>query len=180
MKRWMIAVLTACMALPVMAQEDALKGLPGYIDFGQLNSAYGEPKVNITIGGTLLNFVGAMAAKEDPEAAAVFNGLKGVRVSTYATAGDTGAALDQLNSVKKKLQSSDWEPVVQVNDDGGEYVQIFLKINGEAIDGLVLMAVDDEEAVFINVLGSLDPAQLSQVMDSFDVDIDPNIELNVH
>ena len=69
MKRLLIAVLTAFMSLPVMAQEDALKDLPGYIDFGELTSVYGEPKVNITIGGTLLNFVGAMAAKEDPEAA---------------------------------------------------------------------------------------------------------------
>ena len=87
MKRFIIAVLTACMALPVLAQEDALKDLPGYIDFGELTSAYGEPKVNITIGGTLLNFVGAMASKEEPEAAQVFSQLKGVRVSTYATGG---------------------------------------------------------------------------------------------
>lgn len=177
MKRVLIAVLTAFMALPVLAQEDELKALPGYIDFGELTAAYGEPKVNITIGGTLLNFVGAMAQKEDPEAAAVFSGLKGVRVSTYATAGDTAAAVSQLKSVKSKLQSSDWEPVVQVNEDD-EQVQIFLKISGEMIDGLVLMAVDSEEAVFINVLGSLDPMQLSQVMESFDVDIDPNININ--
>ncbi len=178
MKRLMIAVLTAFLAFPVFAQEDALKDLPGYIDFGPLNSAYGEPKVNITIGGTLLNFVGAMAAKEDPEAAQVFSQLKGVRVSTYDTAGDPAAAMEQLKAVKSKLQSSDWEPVVQVNEDG-EQVQIFLKISGELIDGLVLMAVDGEEAVFINVLGSLDPMQLSQVMENFDVDIDPNMEINI-
>ena len=47
----------------------------------------------------------------------------------------------------------------------------------EHLDGLVLMAVDSEEAVFINVLGSLDPMQLSQVMENFDVDIDPNIKI---
>jgi hypothetical protein len=179
MKRLMIAVLTAFLAFPAFAQEDALKDLPGYIDFGQLNSAYGEPKVNITIGGTLLNFVGAMAAKEDPEAAQVFSQLKGVRVSTYNTAGDPAAAMEQLQAVKSKLQSSDWEPVVQVNEDG-EQVQIFLKISGELIDGLVLMAVDGEEAVFINVLGSLDPMQLSQVMQNFDVDIDPNMEIDIN
>ena len=178
MKRLMIAVLTAFMTLPALAQEDALKDLPGYIDFGELTSAYGEPKVNITIGGTLLNFVGAMASKEDPDAAQVFSQLKGVRVSTYATGGDIAAALDELNSVKMKLQESDWEPVVQVNDEG-EHVQIFLKIAGELIDGLVLMAVDEEEAVFINVLGSLDPMQLSQVMENFDVDIDPNITVDI-
>jgi hypothetical protein len=178
MKRIIIAVLTACMALPAMAQEDALKDLPGYIDFAELTSAYGEPKVNITIGGTLLNFVGAMASKEDPDAAQVFSQLKGVRVSTYATGGDVAAAVDELNSVKQKLQQSAWEPVVQVNDEG-EHVQIFLKIDGDLIDGLVLMAVDDEEAVFINVLGSLDPMQLSQVMENFDVDIDPKITVDI-
>lgn len=178
MKRLMIAVLTAWMAIPAVAQEDALKDLPGYIDFGELNSAYGDPKVNITIGGTLLNFVGVMAAKKDPEAAQVFSQLKGVRVSTYATGGDTAAALAQLNDVKNELQNSAWEPVVQVNDDG-DHVQIFLKVEGDLIDGLVLMAVDNEEAVFINVLGSLDPMQLSQIMDNFDVDIDPNLDLNM-
>ena len=54
----------------------------------------------------------------------------------------------------------------------------FLKIAGEAIDGLVLMAVDDEEAVFINIIGSLDPSELSQVMDNFDVDLD-NVDINL-
>ena len=178
MKRLLIAVMTAFLACPAFAQEDALRDLPGYIDFGELNSAYGEPTVNITIGGTILNFVGAMARNEDPEAAALFSKLKGVRVSTYNTEGDSRAAVDQLNSVKSTLQSADWEPVVQVND-GEEQVQIFLKIAGEAIDGLVLMAVDEEEAVFINVIGSLDPNELSQVMDNFDVDVgDINIDLD--
>lgn len=177
MKRLLVAVLTAFIALPVLAQEDALKDLPGYIDFGELASAYGEPKVNITIGGTLLNFVGLMAAKEDPEAGELFSGLRGVRVSTYNTGGDPAAAMAELKEVKSKLQASDWEPVVQVNEDG-EQVQIFLKTAGEVIDGLVLMAVDSEEAVFINVLGSLDPAQLSQVMDSFNVDIDADVTVD--
>jgi hypothetical protein len=178
MKRFLIAVLTACIALPAFGQEDALKDLPGYINFGELTGAYGEPKVNITIGGSILNFVGAMAKQDDPEAAAVFNKLKGIRVSTYNTQGDSAAAMEQLNSVKKTLQSASWEPVVQVNDEG-EQVQIFLKMAGEGIDGLVLMAVDNEEAVFINVIGSLNPAELSQVMDNFDVDLgDVDIQID--
>lgn len=176
MKLFLIAVITAFLSLPVTAQEDALKDLPGYIDFNELASVYGEPQVNIAIGGTLLNFVGAMAAKEDPELGPVFSQLKGVRVSTYATGGNAMTAIDELTSVKSDLQSANWMPVVQVNDDG-EHVQIFLKLNGELIDGLVLMAVDSEEAVFINVLGNIDPMQLSQVMANFDVDLDPVINL---
>jgi hypothetical protein len=179
MKRIFITAVCAFLALPAMAQEDALKDLPGFVDFGEMNSIYGEPKVNISIGGTLLNFVGAMTKNDDPDTGALFSKLKGVRVSVYAT-GDAGAAaaLDQVNHVKSSLQASSWEPVVQVNDDG-EQVQIFMKMNGEKMDGLTLMAVDEEEAVFINVIGQLDPQELAQVMDNFDIDIEDALEVDI-
>lgn len=177
MKRFLIAVICTVLALPAVAQEDALRDLPGYVDFGGLNEIYGEPKVNISIGGALLNFVGAMAKNEDPQAAAIFSKLKGVRVSVYATGGDAAAALDQVSSVKRSLTGSNWAPVVQVNEEG-EQVQIFMKMNGEVMDGLTLMAVDDEEAVFINVIGQLDPNELAQLMDNFDVNVGGDLDLN--
>ncbi|MFT5140036.1 MAG: hypothetical protein ACI9H8_002338 [Lysobacterales bacterium] len=172
MKRLFIALACTFLALPAMAQEDALKDLPGFVDFGEMNDIYGEPKVNISIGGALLGFVSAMARNEDPEAAAIFSKLKGIRVSVYSTENaDTNAAFDQVALVKSSLQSLNWEPIVQVNDDG-EQVQIFMKMEGEKMNGLTLMAVDDEEAVFVNVIGQLDPNELSQLMDKFNVDLD--------
>jgi len=178
MKRFLIALFCTTLALPAVAQEDALRDLPGFVDFGGLNEIYGEPKVNISIGGALLRFVGAMAKNEDPEAAAIFSKLKGVRVSVYATGGNAAAALDQVSSVKKSLSALQWAPIVQVNDEG-EQVQIFMKMNGEVMDGLTLMAVDDEEAVFINVIGQLDPNELAGLMDDFDVDIGGGLDINV-
>ena len=180
MKRFLITAVCALLALPVMAQEDALRDLPGFVDFGEMNSIYGEPKVNISIGGTLLSFVAALAKNDDPEAAAIFSKLKGVRVSVYATE-DAGAAaaLDQVARVKSSLSASSWEPIVQVND-GGEQVQIFMKMNGAVMDGLTLMAVDDEEAVFINVIGQLDPNELAQVMDNFDIDIEDAMDPDIN
>ncbi|MBT8061248.1 MAG: DUF4252 domain-containing protein [Xanthomonadales bacterium] len=179
MKRIFVTIMCAFLALPAMAQEDALKGLPGFVDFGELNSIYGEPKVNISIGGALLRFVGAMAQHEEPEAAAIFSKLKGVRVNVYATDGDASAALDQVASVKSRLSGSNWQPVVQVNEDG-EQVQIFMNFEGDVMNGLTLMAVDDEEAVFINVIGQLDPEELSQLMDNFDVDIGDSMHIDVN
>lgn len=180
MKRFFITAVCALLAFPVIAQEDALKDLPGFVDFGEMNSIYGEPKVNISIGGTLLNFVGAMAENDDPKTAAIFSKLKGIRVSVYNTEDvGAGAALDQVSHVKGLLQSSDWDPVVQVNDEG-EQVQIFMKMNGNNVDGMTLMAVDDEEAVFINVIGQLDPHELSQVMDNFDIDIEDALEVDIN
>ncbi len=179
MKRFFITAVCTLLALPAMAQEDALKDLPGFVDFGEMNSIYGEPKVKISIGGALLGFVGAMTENDDPETAAIFNKLKGIRVSVYSTE-DAGAdaALEQVDHVKSMLQNSNWEAIVQVNDDG-EQVQIFMKMNGNKMDGLTLMAVDSEEAVFINVIGQLDPKELSQVMDNFDIDIEDAMEIDI-
>jgi hypothetical protein len=34
------------------------------------------------------------------------------------------------------------------------------------------MAVEETEAVFVNVIGDINPAELERVMDNFDVDMD--------
>lgn len=168
-------VLGLALAAPVTAQEDAIKGLPGYVDFGELMSVYGEPKVMINLGGSILKFVGGMS-KDDPETAALLDKLKGVRINVYAVDGNPDAALQKVSQVKGLLQSGSWEPIVQVNEDG-EQAQIFIKFSGDVMEGLTVMAVDAEEAVFINIIGQMDPAQLSQMMDNFDVDIDADLDL---
>jgi hypothetical protein len=167
-----LAALAALLALPAMAQEDELKALPGYVDFGSLEAVYGEPKVMINVGGFLLSFMTA-AAKEDPEAAAVMEGLEGVRISIWSTEGQVDPALDQVKDVRAMLSAQNWEPIVQVNEQD-EQVQIFMKADGEGMQGLTVMAVNAEEAVFLNILGSIDPDKLGEVMDQFDVGVDVN------
>lgn len=176
--KWMVSVLTACLALPAMAQQDSLKDLPGYIDFGEMSAVYGEPKVMINIGGSILNFVVKMADEGDGDTADMMKNLKGVRIQVYSTEGqDATAALDQVSTMKGILSAQNWEPIVQVNEDG-EQAQIFLKLSDDQMQGLAVMAVNEEEAVFINIIGMLDPAQLGQVMDNFDIDIDDHVEVD--
>lgn len=179
MKKWMktgLALLAGLvLALPATAQEDALKGLPGYVDFGGLQGVYGEPTVMINLGGSILKFVGSMA-EHDPEASALLENLKGVRINVYSVNGNTEAALQKVSQVKSMLAGSQWEPIVQVNEEG-EQVQIFVKFSDDVMEGLTVMAVDNEEAVFINIIGQLDPAKLSQLMENFDVDIDTVLDV---
>lgn len=164
-----VALLATFLTLPALAQEDELKALPGYVDFGSLEAVYGEPKVRVNIGGFLLSFM-AQAAKSDPEAAAIMEGLEGVRINIYSTGGQVAPAMDQLQDVKNMLSAQNWEPIVQVNEDG-ENVQIFMKADGEGMQGLTVMAVNAEEAVFLNILGTIDPEKIGAVMEQFDVDV---------
>ena len=173
LKPILTVILTALLALPAWAQEDAMKGLPGYVDFGSLTALYGEPSVEIAVGKSLLSMVSAFAASEDPEAAGLFKRLQGVRVQVFETAELPEGALEQVNAVASKLSGSGWEPVVKVSSKD-EQVRIFMKINGEMVEGITVMAVDEQEAAFINVIGNLNPAELEKVMDNFDVDINGN------
>lgn len=167
----------ALVAMPVMAQEDELKGLAGYIDFGDLSATYGEPKIAINIGGTLLQFVGAMTEESDTEASQIMSQLKGVRVFGYPITNDPAVAREKFVEVKSTLRSKGWEPVVQVNEDD-EQVLIYMKMNGQSMEGMTVMTVDEEEVMFINIIGVLDPQQLGRVMDNFDIDIDDAIEVD--
>jgi len=176
-KTLLTGALCALVAMPVMAQEDELKGLAGYIDFGDLSATYGEPKISINIGGTLLQFVGAMTEESDAEASQIMSQLKGVRVFGYPITNDPTVAKEKFGEVKSTLRSKGWEPVVQVNEDD-EQVLIYMKMDGQSMEGMTVMTVDEEEVMFINIIGKLDPKELGRIMDNFDIDIDDAIEVD--
>ncbi len=159
------------LSLTAVAQEDELKDLPGYVDFGDLSSMYGEPKIIINLGGTMLSFVSMMSSSESPETAELISKLKGVRVQIYATDENVDAALNQFSKVKNRLKSAGWEPIVQVNEDD-EQVLLYIKMKDGNMEGLTVMVVDGEQAVFVNVIGQLNPAELGRVMRALDVNMD--------
>ena len=170
-----IGFFCTLLALPAMAQEDELKDLPGYVNFGDLSATYGEPKITINLGGTMLNFVGMMSKSESPETSEMISKLKGIRVQIYGLDENIDAARSQFSQVKGELKSSGWEPIVQVNEDD-EQVLVYMKAEAGNMEGMTVMVVDNEEAVFVNIIGQLNPEELGRVMDSFDVDVDVDLD----
>lgn len=177
LKTVLLSAFCALLSLPVMAQEDELKKLDGYVDFGDLSATYGEPSISINIGGTLLQFVGAMSESSDPEAAKIMSELKGVRVFGYPISEDASVAKQKFTEVKSTLKKKGWEPVVQVNERD-EQVLIYMKLNESVMEGMTVMTVDKEEVMFINIIGKLDPKQIGKVMDGFDVDFHGKVDVD--
>jgi hypothetical protein len=167
----LIACLAAFLALPAMAQEDELKAYPGYVEFGELDAIFGEPTTTINIGGSMLGFVGALSAKEDPEAASIFKRLHGVRVSVFENQDIPDEGLEFVKKVSSELSDKGWESVVSVNS-AEEQVRILMKINGELVEGITVIAVEQNEAVFVNVIGNISPDEIEKVMNNVNVDID--------
>ena len=172
------ALLTLLLtALPALAadEEADLSDRPGYVDFSVLAESYGEPRVMIDLGSSLLQLVGAMK-HDDPVAEEALRSLESVRIHVYNTAGDTAPAEKRIEHVNEVLSAAAWEKIVRVREPG-EQVDIYVKHSDERIEGVTVMALDGEEAVFINILGSIAPEQLATVVGEFDHGVGADIAL---
>lgn len=138
----------------------------GYIDLGRFKAIEGCEFVEVDLGSPLLKFASRFVAHEDQKAAALIGGLKRVRVNVVgyndATCADT---TDRLHTFRTELLSAGWQQIVTARGSGkAEDVAIFVKLAGdEAIEGLVVTVLDSSshEAVFVNVVGSINAEQLS-------------------
>lgn len=172
MKYLVLIFMALLLGASAWAQSTRLEDMPGYVDFGSLDTIYGEPRVMINIGGPLMQLLSAAAQhSDDPQAAALMRDLEGVRINIYNTAGNQGPALAQMGKARAALEARQWQPFVQVNEDG-ENVQMFTRIEGDKMQGMAIMVVNEEEAVFLNILGEIDPAQVGRVVDQLNVGVD--------
>lgn len=148
----------------------------GQIDFADLSAFYGEPKVEINLSANLMKMIGSFANHKDPEVAEILSNLEFIKVRVYQLNGKVEKAVNTVNGVSRKLQAAKWETLVTVNDnEDNQKVRIFSKTTNNIIDGVVVMVVSPEkdagEAVFINIVGEIDPDKIAKITDNLDIDI---------
>ena len=154
-----------------LAQENKdVKEAPGYIDFENLDLFKGiEKKVEVSIKGPLLKFVSKASATEDPELSKLLENLKLIKVDVFPIDKTITSEVESIiNRVSKELESKNWERMVRVKDKE-DRVEIYNQFIGEQLSGLVVMAVSDNEAVFVNIIGNIDPEQLGKLGDKFGI-----------
>lgn len=164
---------TAAWAQP--AREEILKH-PGYFDFGDISEySDGEELVEIDLTQPLLSFVGRLAEGEEPELADLLSELLlvNVRVFSYDRRDEADLA-DHMETIADRLRSGSWQNIVRVR--GTETVNVFVQIQNQdgdpedmILSGLAVLAMEDEEAVFVNVVGNFGMEEISRVGRHFDI-----------
>lgn len=146
----------------------------GEVIFDDLSSFYGEPKVEVNLSSGLMSMVGAFAKSEDPEIAEILSKLEFIKVRVYNLNGNFENANATVDSLTKQLRANQWDVLVTVNEDG-QKVRVFSKSTQNVIDGIVVMVVAPEEqageAVFINIVGEIDPNKIAKITDKLGVDL---------
>lgn len=140
---------------------------PGFAEFDSLGIGDTDRTVALSIGPALLR-IAARHTEEDPETQALLRALDGVRVRVYELTGDGHRVERRLQRMSTKLEQDGWTPVALVHGED-EVVHMLLRSRRTDILGMVVMVVDDTEAVLVNVMGNLPPEMFGQAMVALDL-----------
>jgi hypothetical protein len=167
--------LTLCF-LSLLLTAPAYANEKGQIDFADLSSHYGEPKVEVNLSASLMKLIGRFANSEDPEIGDILSKLESIKVRVYDLKGELEKANSTIDRVSGELKADDWETLVTVNNnEDNQKVRVFSKSTLKVIDGVVVMVVSPEkeggEAVFINIVGEIDPEKIGKVVETLDIDL---------
>ncbi len=174
------------------AQSDSkgdFRSEPGYVDlsiFAEVTG--GEETVEIHLTQPLLSIAKWAVQEEDPELAEMLGSLKLLHVNVYSfEPGSEKSLSGRVEEVSGQLEALGWERIVKVNKTDERW-DIHVKMDeaggtdgAPKFHGLVIVGMGGEdadmrygdgneiEAVFVNVVGDLDFAQLSKLGQHFDI-----------
>ncbi len=168
----------------VAAQDNAIRNHPGFFDFDVIPASIQiEPNVEINIKGALLRLAAEATTREDPELAEMLGKLKLIRVFTYENDGWTDEQRGQFTDIARRiggqLEEKGWDIVARVRDED-EQVFVYLREIEDLFEGMVVMVVEAEEAVFVNITGTIDPAQVGRIGSRFDIDVLEDVRIDRH
>src|SRR5579864_367610 len=154
-------VLAAATWMPLFAQE---MRLPANLD---ALAAKAEESVDVTLDGSMLR----LAAKwlpdrgEDAKAKQLIAGLEGsyVRCLQFASEGEYNKA--DVDAFRAQFRAPGWSRIVGAHSKrhGGD-ADVFIKADSNGtIQGIVVISAEPRELAVVNVVGTLDPSQLSDL-----------------
>ena len=146
--------------------DEDLSSNPGYVDLQEVESWFNTAaNIEVNLRGTLLDFIASTSESSESDFASLVRRLKSIQVRGFPmTSATQEDVMQRLDSFGSRLESQGWQRVVYIRDEG-ERVNIYVRPEGETIAGLTVMTADpdDEESVFINIVGSINPEQIGKI-----------------
>lgn len=159
-------------AAPAAAQ-DRLDRDPGYFDLSAVGSWFqDEPWLEVNIRGALLKLVAEASRYEDPELTDLLLKLKAIEVRGYELSRAQYDDIERRTSeLARRLQDRGWDTLARVRERN-ERVDVYLKVHDGNIAGMAVMVLEpgsDDGAVFVNIVGEIDPEQIGRIGAKFNI-----------
>lgn len=123
-----------------------------------------KESVDVTLDASMLQLASGFLEKGDPEQAQVkklVSKLKGVYVRSFEFDKDGQYSMADVESIRSQL--SGWTRIVAVTSSHSENTDIYLKKNGEQIDGLFIIDAEPKELTVVHIDGPIRPEELNEL-----------------
>ena len=156
--------------LCLFGQDDELEKTPGFVDLDQVfDFRTDSATTEIEIKNPLLSLVAEASEAEDPELAKLLSFLKFIKVYSFPTTPEQFDSIkERIDGADKKMVDRKWERFVRVRQKG-ELTNIYMKLVGKKVVGLTILAVDKEETVFVNIVGTIDMSSIGKLGQKFSI-----------
>jgi hypothetical protein len=173
MKKTLVIWLAAAAVCGLAAFPVAAGPLRGQIDFGAFTPApSGAEFVEVNIPANLIALAARFVEKEEPDIAKLLNSIKLVRVNVIGLDDKNREEISQrVQKVRKDLDGNGWTRLVTAmkeNQDVGVYLNMG---ENDAIQGLAVVVMEGtRQAVFVNIVGNIQPDQLTTLGERLHID----------
>jgi hypothetical protein len=148
--------------IPAAAQDT--RGVYAVEDVGILDPA--KLEVDINLEGSSLKIAAGAMQDQDPRLRELVSNLTRVRVQVGSVEGmDQRIVADRIAAAVSQLEALGWAPVVRVVTEGERIHVLSIEGSDGNIAGLTVLVSDGaEEAVVVNLAGSIDPVLLGSMI----------------
>jgi hypothetical protein len=162
-KRWWLAVLVMVPSL-CWAQQEKVTGKVE-LDAEKVFGPGIEPSVHVALDRTMLLVLASASESNSPQVAEFFDQIHSITVNVFEdmpveTFAKRKAAIGDL---VKGLKEKGWKTMVRVPEEE-ELVEVLSLTPGETIRGITVIVGEEEEVVFVNVEGEIDPVLLGKTL----------------
>lgn len=167
-RRILIALIFAATTVVAAAQD-----FHDMINFNDLK-AKAEETVEVNLDGNLLRMAANFLNDKDPDEAQakkLIGGIKGIYVRSLKFDKPGMYSTADVDKIRAMLKGPEWAKIVNVESKrhDGDNVGIFIKTDGNQMQGLVVLSFEPEELTVVNIVGVIDPAQVRALGGQFGI-----------
>lgn len=159
-------ICAGVLAAAAASAQDIIKQL----DLKALGAKASET-VEVNLDGNLLTLAARFLDdknSDEARAKSILKDLKGIYVRQFTFDKAEGYTAADVEMVRNQASGPGWQKIVDVRKTG-ENVGIYLKSTGDKVDGVVVLAAEKREFTVVQIVGSIDPAQLRDLSGKFGI-----------
>ena len=145
------------MSLPSLAQNPK-------IDIRHLNRliSKADQHAEVSLSGATLRFAAKAMSKSSPELSEAIKDIKSISVLALGFSKDGSFSQEDIEQIKRQIVIPPWEQLVIAKQKGSGDVGVYVLIDPrtDILQGLVVLAAQDRQLAFVNIVGNIDPEKL--------------------